>query len=120
MTDGATGLVKQLRSSLRLLRFRQRRVARGRLRCSHEAREVVDIRKSIRTGRVVWLRRRVAEFGHLVRKEPAGNAHLVQVSIARKREQAGMLILPAESPDTRLPRGFDDRHMDYQPANLAV
>ena len=44
--------------------------------------ESIDIRESVWTGRVIWLRHSVAKLGHFVREQPVRNAHLIQVGVA--------------------------------------
>src|SRR5437879_1636972 len=72
-------------------RLREHRVAGRSLGGPHEAREVVDVLEPVRLRPVVRLRHRVADRGHLVRLQPARDAHLVHVGIGGKRQQAGVL-----------------------------
>ena len=90
-------------------------VARRRLQRAHEQREELDVDALIVDDAVVV--HRVAVRGVLVRLQRAGDAHLVEIRIRRERDQAGLLALPAESPDSHRPRLLEDRHVDDLPAH---
>src|SRR5712671_5370186 len=98
---GASDALKELRSALRLRRCRQFLVARRHFRSTHETSKVVDVLGVVvRVWLIVGLGYRlgIANQSHFIRKEPISDAHFVKVCIGREREQAGVLILPSESP----------------------
>src|SRR5207244_12447081 len=107
-------------TSLHRWRFRERRVAGGGLRGPNETCKVVDVVEPVGTGLVVRLRSGIAEFGHLVREQPTRDAHLVEVGIARERQQTRVLVLPPEAPDAGVSRGFHDRDPEHLAADLAM
>src|SRR5207245_2052023 len=82
--------------------------------------KVVDVVETVVAGLVVRLRSGIAEFGHLVREQPAREAHLVEVGVARERQQTRVLVLPPEAPDAGVSRGFHDRDPEHLAADLAM
>src|SRR5216684_1282839 len=95
-------------------------VAPGRFACTHEAREMIDIREAVRAGGVVGLRGGVAEIGYFIGLEAIGDAHFVEISVSGKRQQAGVLVFPAETADSGLTGCFQDGNVEYLAANLVV
>lgn len=81
----ATDLVEKRQAFLCRCAAVELRVARGRFAGANEAREVIDIGKSIGPGRVVRLRDGVAEVGDLVRLQAIGDAHFIEVGVAGER-----------------------------------
>src|SRR5437764_12626773 len=120
MARCTTNLVKQFGAVLRGGGRGKLRVSSGSLSSADEARKAIDVGKSVGPQLVVWLRRGIAEIGHLVRLETAGDAHLIEVSVGRKRQQAGLLVFPAKSAYARLSRSFQDGHIQDLPANFPM
>src|SRR5712692_5165051 len=120
MARGASNFVEKLGASFGQGSFRELRVARGSFCRSHKAREVIDIGEPVRIRLVIWLGSGIAELCHLVRKEPIRNYHFIEVGIAGKREQARLLIFPAEPPNSGLSRGFHDGNIERLTADFAV
>ena len=120
VTDSAPDPVEQSRPALRLRGRGEQRVARGSFRGPDKAGEAVHIRQPIGARRIVGLGGGVAAIRDFVGEEPSGDPHFVQVRVARKRQQTGMLILPAEPPHPRLPGRLDDGHVQRLAADLAV
>ena len=81
VAQGAADVVEQLRSSLRLRGRRQHAIARRRLGRPHEPGEPVDVLEPGRVRGVVGLRDRVAQIGHFLREQPAGDPHFVEVRV---------------------------------------
>src|SRR6266436_2056735 len=106
VAGGASNLVEKFRAFLGQRSLRKLRVARGSFCRSHKASEAIDIGEPVRIRLVIWLGSGIAQLRHLVRKEPVRDSHFVEISIARKRQQACLLILPTEPPDPGLARGF--------------
>jgi len=90
--------------------FRKLRVARGSFCRSHKASEAIDIGEPVRIRLVIWLGSGITELCHLVRKQPVRDSHFIEISIARKRQQACLLILPTEPPDAGLARASTMEH----------
>jgi hypothetical protein len=53
-------------------------------------------------------------------REAVGDADLVQVGVRREREQAGVLVLPAEAPEACRPVGFEHGDGDELPSDLVA
>src|ERR1700674_3200932 len=120
MARGASNLVEKFGAFLGHGSLRKLRVARGSFCRSHKACEVIDIVEPVRTRLVIWLGSGIADFCHLIRKEPICNSHFIEVGIARKQEQAPLLILPTEPPNPGLSRGLHDGNIERLAADLAV
>ncbi len=116
----ATGFVEKLGASSGGSRVPQVSVLRRRFQRADEAGEVVDIGEPVRSGLIVRLRNGIAKFGHFVGEQLRSDAHLIQIGVARERQQAGVLVFPAEPAYAGLPRSFDDGDVDQYAANLAV
>src|SRR6185437_16636690 len=106
MAGGTADLVEQMRAALRLRRGRQLRIPRRSLAGTDESGKVIQIVEPVGGRRVIGFVGRVAQLGDLVGKEPRRNAHLVQVSVAGKGKQAGVLVLPPKAAYAGLPRRF--------------
>src|SRR5258708_35229587 len=86
--------------------LRQLCIAGGRLGGTHEAGKMIDIGKTVGAGRVVGLGSGVAEIGDFIGLKAIGDAHFIEISVAGKRQEAGMLIFPAEAAGGGLAGGF--------------
>src|SRR5437764_274731 len=87
---------------------------------ANEARKVIDVGKPVGARLVIRFLNRVAKIRNFIGLETAGDAHLVQVSIRGKRQEAGLLVLPAEAADRSLARRFDNGNVEDLAANLVV
>ena len=116
----AADAVEEPRTPPRRGGARQHRVPRRRLGRADEAGEVIDVVEPIRARLAVGLGGVVAEVRDLVREQAARDPHLVEVGVPRERQQARVLILPAEAPDPGLPRGLDDRDDEGLSVDAAV
>src|SRR6202021_2443592 len=100
--------------------LRERHITRGRLRGTHESREVIDIGKPIGIGFIVRFGGRVTDIGDFVGLKPISDAHLVEISISLKRQKTGVLIFPAEPADSGLTRNLNNRNIKRLSANFAM
>src|SRR5271166_2571399 len=95
----------------------KRYVARWNHGAAYELSKVVDVSQA----KVVWLivnaRRGVKNLGNLRRTQPVRDSHFVEVGIRNKREQAAVLILPAEASDTGLSRSLENGGLHNLPVN---
>src|SRR5437879_6645830 len=82
MARCTSNLVEKIGSFLGHGSPRKLGVPRWSLRRPHEASEVIDIGEPVRTRLVIRLRSGIAEFCHLVRKEPTRDSHFIEVGIA--------------------------------------
>src|SRR5580658_6588016 len=57
---------------------------------------------------------------HVRGAEPVCDSHLVEIGVGNKGEQAAVLVLPSEAPDTGLPRSLKDRSLDNLTMNSAI
>jgi len=112
MAGSTADLIEELRTPLCRSCGCQLLVSRRRFQCPHEPGQSIDIEQSVRTLSVVGLGYSVAQPGDLVRLQRIGDADLIQIGIADERQQAGVLILPAETPDTHLSRRLCDRYLN--------
>src|SRR5882762_1490906 len=96
------------------------RIAAGRFRGAHEACEAIDIGKAVGAGLVIGFRSVIANIGYLIGLQAVGDAHFVEVRIAGEREQAGVLVLPAEAADAHLSGSFHDGDIKDLTADLSV
>src|SRR5947207_9682639 len=81
---------------------------------------MIDVREAVRAGGVVRLVDGVAEVGDFVGLEAIGDAHFVEIGVGGKRQQAGVLIFPAEAADPGLGGSLEDGNVEYLAANLVV
>src|SRR3954470_10531830 len=122
MAGNAPDTVEQLRSMPAVCTIGNSPIARGCLSGSDKACEADDVIHPIRVGLIVGLRRSAtADVGDLVRKIGAGYAHLVEIRIPGKRDQARMLPFPSEPADTGgAGRRLDDWHLQHLTADLTA
>src|SRR5277367_3454264 len=59
----------------------------------------------------------VEDCCHVAGPEPVGYPHLIEIGISNKREQAAVLVLPAEASDAGLSRSLKNGGLDYFPMN---
>jgi len=71
---------------------------------AHEACEVIDVSEAVCIGLVVWFGHRVAQVGHFIRKERAGNSHFVEVGIAENDRRLACWFFQPKRP-TRVTPG---------------
>src|SRR5258708_35595908 len=81
---------------------------------------MIDVGEPIGPRHVVRLRDGVAELGYLVGLKAVGDAHFIEISVARKRQEAGVLVFPAEPPHAHLSGSFDDWHTKDLAAAFAM
>ncbi len=81
---------------------------------------MIDVGEAVRARRIVRLGGGIAQIGDFLGLQATGDAHFVEVSVARKRKQAGVLIFPAETADAGLSGRFHDRHIENLAADFAV
>ena len=107
MAEGTSNLGEDLLSRLRRRRGQQLCIHGWHRGTAHERSEVVDVFHADVIGFIFGILRGLAEGRGISGGQAAGDAHLVNVSVGGKRQQAGMLILPTKAPPTeRLPWGF--------------
>src|SRR5580692_9128052 len=114
----APDLLEQLQASVRRSGARDLSIARGRFRSSHKPGEVVNVGEAVWPRGVVRLRSGVTELGDFVRLQAVCDAHLIQVCVAGERQQARVLVFPAESAYAHLPRRFHDGYTENLAANF--
>jgi hypothetical protein len=115
------GAVDLLEKSATLLRDGATlRIGRRCLGSANESGKVVDIGEAVRARSIVGLGDGIADIGDFVRLEAVGNAHFVEISIAGEREQAGVLILPAETAYAHLSGRFHDGHEENLAADFPM
>src|SRR5712671_8149606 len=120
VADGAADLVEQVVSGHRVSRGRQRGVARWSLSGAHETGKTVDVIQTIRTQFVFRIGCGLANGGEIGGSKPVGYAHLVDVSVAGKGKQAGLLVLPTEASATHCAVRFRHRNLDELTGNGAA
>ena len=96
------------------------RVARWRFGGTDEAGEMIDVGETIGPRPVVGFRNRVAKIRYFVGLETAGNTHFIEVSIGRKGQEAGLLILPAKTADGGVAWRLHDGNVKDLAANLVM
>jgi hypothetical protein len=116
MAPLAADLFEQLLAAPRLAGRRLDFVARRRLRRPYERRKLLDVVRLIVRLRHVG---RLAYGRHLVRLQPIGDPHFVQVRIGRERQERCVLRLPTEATDRALAGRFEDRDLERDAAVLA-
>src|SRR6202030_4017949 len=80
-----TDLDKQAYALLCGCAVRELGITRGRFRGANKPREVINVGEAVRSRRVIRLRNRVANLGHLIRLKPVRDAHLVEVCVGGER-----------------------------------
>src|SRR5258708_39891264 len=108
MAGAAAQMLKEVLAMLRRACGGQRGVA-GRDGCgADELSKMIDIGEAQCVRNIFRIGCRFADGSHILGAKAAGDAHLVQVGIARKRQQASVLILPAKAPHAGLSRRLED------------
>src|SRR5580704_19110763 len=108
VAGGAANFFEQSFAVFSFGSLRERDIARRRFRGAHEASEVIDVEETVGAGRVIGFASGIAEIGDFVGLEAIRDAHFVEIGVSREREQAGMLIFPAEAAHAGFPRNFHD------------
>src|SRR5277367_6442456 len=120
MTDITTDRTEQGLSHDGIRRRRQRRVARWHIGATNELSEMINIRQS----QSVWLIFQVsgdfADGGDIFRFQAICNTHLIQVSIAGKREDGRILILPAKLAYSSLSRRLQNGNLNRLAMNHSI
>src|SRR6202171_2174755 len=78
------------------------------------------VAEAVGAGGVVGFGGGVAKIGDFIGLEAVGDAHFVKISVGGKRQQAGVLVFPAEAADPGLARSLKDGNGEYLAANLVV
>ena len=120
VADVAADCVKQACASLRIGSGRQRGITRRGLGGAHETGKVVNVRQTVGVIMVFRIGYRVAQGGAFRWLQAAGHTLLVYVGIGRERQQAGLLVLPAEPAATNCAPSFRNRNLDELSCNLAA
>jgi len=81
---------------------------------------VVDVGQPQRIGNIFGVRCGLADRGGILRSQPVGHAHLVEIGVADEGEQAAVLVLPAEAAYAGLARSLQDRNLDGLPVNPSL
>src|SRR5258708_8178774 len=81
---------------------------------------MIDVREAVGAGGVVGFGGGVAKIGDFVGLEAVGDAHFVEIRGGGKRQQAGVLVLPAEAADPGLAESLEDGNVEHLAANLVV
>src|SRR5271170_3435242 len=97
----------------------KRCVSRRDHRAAYELSKVVDVSQA----KLIWLifnaGRSVEHGGNVRGTQPVRDSHLVEIGVRNKREQAAVLVLPAEASDASLSRGFEDWGLHHFPMDSA-
>ena len=81
---------------------------------------MVDISQA-KVVRLIFRVRRGLEHGrNVLGAQPVSDAHLVEISVSNKGEQAAVLVLPAEASDASLSRGLENWSLHHFPMNLTI
>ena len=121
VANGAANRAENLLAILGGLRCQLNRIYWWCIRGSHEGGKVIDVREMRHRIVVVFRIRNVITDGRrLSRLQPAGDTLLVEVGVSRKREQAGLLILPAEASATDLSGSLEHGHLDELTGNATA
>src|SRR3981189_612582 len=81
---------------------------------------MIDVRAAVGAGVGAGPGGGVAKIGDFIGLEAIGDAHFVEISVAGKREQAGVLVFPAEAADPGLAGSLEDGNVENLAANLVV
>src|SRR5579862_8058507 len=95
-------------------------VPRGYLGAPHELGEVIDIVQTQVIRSIFGVRRGLGDRGGILRLQAVADANFHLVGLARKGKQAAILVFPAKSPHSCLPRRFQNRNLNGLTVNLAV
>src|SRR5277367_1342486 len=95
------------------------RISRWNHSAAYELSKVVDVSQA----KLIWLifnaRRSVEDGGNVRGAQPVRDSHLVEIGVRNKREQAAVLVLPAEASYASLSRRFEDWSLHHFPMNSA-
>src|ERR1700730_8297519 len=109
MTDIATKLPEQSLACQSCGGRSQRGVAGRNHRSPHKLGEVVYVSHAEFIWLIVNARRGVKNLSNLRGAQPVGDSHLVEIGIGNKREQAAVLVFPAEASHSGLARSLKNR-----------
>src|SRR5437899_7766759 len=85
MASRTSDLVEKTEALLCSRAIGELRITRGRFRRANEAREAIDIGKTVGPGLVIRLRTAVAHIGDLIGLQTIGDAHFVEVRVGGER-----------------------------------
>ena len=104
VADVAADLAEELLTGLRSRRGRQSSVARRRFASTHEASKRVDVVVRVfRISNGIERSHGISHGSTFLREQAVGDALFVQVGVGSERQQAGVLVLPAEASATVAP-----------------
>jgi len=98
----------------------QGRIPRRHFGSANELREMIDVRQAQIVRNVLRILRALANRGGVFRAQAVGDAHFIDVGIGNKRQQAAVLVLPAETADAGLAGSFEDGHLNGFTVNPAI
>ena len=87
---------------------------------AYELSKVVDISQAKVVRLIFRVRRGLEHCRNVLGAQPVSDAHLVEIGVGNKGEQAAVLVLPAEASDASLSRSFENRCLHHFPMNFTV
>src|SRR5271156_5240612 len=120
MTRDATSRIEQALSHGSIRACRQRRVARWRLGPAYKLSEMVDIRHAESIRSVLRVGGHFTDGRNIFGLQAIGNTHFIEIRVAGKRKNGGILVLPAKLSDSCLARRFENRDLNRLTMNHAI
>src|SRR5579864_7995374 len=93
-------------------------VARWNHCAAYELSKVVDVIQAKVVRLIFRVRRGLEHRCNVLGAQPVRDAHLVEIGVGNKGEQAAVLVLPTEASDASLSRGLENRSLHHFPMNL--
>src|ERR1700758_4997612 len=118
MANIATDPPKKLSTLQGCRRHSERCVPRWNLSAAYELSKVVDVCQAKVVRLIFRVRRGLEHCRNVFGAQPVRDAHLVEIGVGNKGEQAAVLVLPPEASDTSLSRSLENWSLHHLPMNL--
>src|ERR1700721_2658598 len=120
MTGSAANRTEEGLSRDGLRSRRSHRVARGNSRTADELSETVNIGHAQSILNIFRVAGHFADGCYILRLQAIGNAHFIEVGITRKRENGGILVLPAKLAHAILSGRLENRDFNCLALNRSI
>src|SRR5579863_1990203 len=120
MTDRTADGIEEALAGDGVRSRRKHRVAWWHAGPADELSKMVDIRQSQSIRNIFHVGSHFADGSYIFGFQAIGYAHLVQVGIAREREDGRILVFPAKLPYSVLSGRLENRHLNRLALNQAI
>src|ERR1700722_19499871 len=120
VTGVALDLLKYSLAYRSIRRRRYHRITRRHSRASNELCKMVDIRQPELIRNIFRVLSSLSDCSCVLRPQPVGHSHFIQIRISDEGKQAAVLVLPTEAPHAILTRRFEYRNFNGLTVNSSL